>query len=270
MGVYGNDQFGVVMQQGGLTRMTYVGGGVVFQFDEYEVGRGLLFPNSAVQVGNLVYYISTAGFCVTDGVQVRNIGAGKVDAYFRSQVNFGYKFQVRGAADFERELVYWSYCSQTSGSTIPDQLIIYNWAEDRWARASQTHVCITSSYHRVGALQSPVRPYAWAASRTLGAFTGTAGSAVFETGEVEWKPGAYSRVQGIKPLVDQSAVTVALGTRNDQTSSVTYTAETTANSRTGFADFRAEARYHRARVTITGTFNSAQGVEFQGVPSGAV
>jgi hypothetical protein len=47
MGIFGNDQFGVIFQQGGVTRVTYVGGTTVFQFDEYEVGRGLLFPNSA-------------------------------------------------------------------------------------------------------------------------------------------------------------------------------------------------------------------------------
>jgi hypothetical protein len=50
---------------------------------------------------------------------------------------------------------------------------------------------------------------------------------------------------------------------------VTYTAESTANSRSGFCDFRSEARYHRARVTITGTFNAAQGIEVDAVWSGA-
>lgn len=270
MAVVGNDQFGVVMQQGGLTRMTYVGGSVVFQFDEYEVGRGLLFPNSIVQVGNLVYYISNAGFCVTDGTQVRNIGAGKVDNYFRSQVNFGYKFQVFGAADYQRELVYWSFCSQTSGSVIPDQLLIYNWTEDRWSRASNTHTVLVSPYQRIGALQSPRPVNAFFASNTLGSFSGTAGAAVFESGEIEYNLGSFSRVQGIKPLIDTASVTVAIGTRNDQVSSPTYTSEVTANSRTGFADFRSEARYHRARLTVTGTFNAAQGVEFQGVVSGAV
>jgi hypothetical protein len=77
-------------------------------------------------------------------------------------------------------------------------------------------------------------------------------------------------MQGIKPLVDVTlnAVTVAIGTRNDRSSSVSYTSETTANSRSGFANFRSEARYHRARLTITGTFNAAQGLEYEAVPSG--
>lgn len=269
MGIYGNDQYGVIFQQGGITRCTYVGGTAVFQFDEFEYGRGVLFPNSPVQIGNIVYYISPAGFCATDGVSVRNIGANKVDNYLRSQVNFIYKPRVRGAADFQKELIYWDFCSQTSGSAIPDQLLAYNWQEDRWSRATQTHELIVSARHKITAGESPQPAVGFQASRTLGAFNGTAGSAVFESGETELNEGGFSYVSGVKPLVDQSS-TVQLGYRTDQTAGPTYTSAVTPTARTGYADFRQESRYFRARVNVTGTFNAMQGVEFNSLPTGQV
>lgn len=270
MGIWGNDQYGVIAQQGGLTRCTYIGGTAVFQFDEYEAGRGVLFPNSAVQIGNVTYYVSPAGFCATDGTNVKNIGSNKVDNYFRSQVNFIYKPKVRGAADYQKELLYWSFCSSTSGSSIPDQLLAYNWQEDRWGRATMTHDGLTSARHKITAGESPRPPVGFQSSRTLGSLSGTPGTAVIETGEAEPNEGGYSFVGGVKPLIDQSAVTVQLGYRTDQTSTPTYESATTANSRSGFADFRRSSRYFRARFNITGTFNAAQGAEFGAVPDGEV
>ena len=270
MGIWGNDQFGVIAQQGGLTRCTYVGGTTVFQFDEFESGRGCLFPNSPIQIGNLTYYISPAGFCVTDGVTVKNIGANKVDNYFRSQVNFIYKPKVRGAADFQKELLYWSFVSQSSGAAATDQLLIYNWQEDRWSRASTVAESIFNARHNITVSESPRPVEGWQASRTIGSFTGAPGTAVFESGEVELNEGGFSHVTGVKPLVDQASVTVELGYRNDQATAASYTSATTPTTRTGYADFRNSARYHRTRVNVTGTIGAMQGVEFNALTEGRV
>lgn len=65
-------------------------------------------------------------------------------------------------------------------------------------------------------------------------------------------------------------MTVAIGYRNDLGSSPTYTSEATANSRTGFSNFRIDAKYMRIRSTITGNFEKATGLEFSAKPSGSV
>ena len=64
-------------------------------------------------------------------------------------------------------------------------------------------------------------------------------------------------------------LTVEVGSRNSLGSAVTYSAARSPNARTGFVDLRSEARYHRARVTIAGAFDSALGIEYQAVSSGA-
>jgi hypothetical protein len=147
-------------------------------------------------------------------------------------------------------------------------LMLYNWQEDRWARASQNHQGIISPRHKITAGEAPQAVRAWQSSRTLGAFSGTAGTAVFETGEAEVNPGGWARLNAVRPLVDQSALTVQIGTRSSPTAAVTWSAATTVNSRSGEANFREEARYHRSRLTVTGTFNSAKGLQYEAFSSG--
>lgn len=96
---------------------------------------------------------------------------------------------------------------------------------------------------------------------TVGRFGGAPGTAIIETGEVEGNENGRTYLSGIKPLVDTSSVTVAVGTRSDQASAVTYTSEVTPTTRTGIADFRSDAKYHRVRLTITGTFTAALGIQ---------
>lgn len=106
----------------------------------------------------------------------------------------------------------------------------------------------------------------------LSTFTGTPGAAVLETGEMELNEGGRAFLDAVKPHVESSgtapAVTVAIGYRDDLSASQTYTSEASANSRTGFANFRVDSKYARIRTTITGTFEKATGLEFNAVPSG--
>jgi hypothetical protein len=72
------EEFGIVFQEYGITRMTYVGGNIVYQFDTYDKNRGgrMNRPNG-VRVGNLVYFhLWGYGFCVTDGYSVERIDPG--------------------------------------------------------------------------------------------------------------------------------------------------------------------------------------------------
>lgn len=267
MGIWGNDQYGVIAQQGGLTRCTYVGGTAVFQFDEYEAGRGVLYANSAVQVGNLTYYISQSGFCVTDGTNVRSIGSGRVDNYFSTVVDASFPNLLRGAADYGKELIYWSYSTNVFGGS-DREILIYNWQEQRWSKATEAVVSMFSARLALAVGESPQLIYGWMAGRTLGAFSGSPGTATFISGEAELNEGGYSHISGVKPLLDTTSATVKVGYRSDQSSTPTYTSAVTANSRSGYADFRVSSRYSRASVTVTGTFNSMQGVEFKFTPEG--
>lgn len=270
-GIYaigGGDQFAVIWQQSGMHRMTYVGGDVVFQFDVLSRNIGTTFRNSVVHYNGRWYFASRDGFFVTDGASVAPIGRNKVDRYFSTNVDGGFNDSIFGAVDPAHGLIYWSFpVSGGSGDGVQQEILLYNALEERWARASETTRGLIKSHVGSGTL-----PYAFRSNGAYTTFTGTAGSAVLISGESELNPGGFAYVSGVKPLVDvtTNSVTVALGTRSNQQNSPTYTNLTTANSRSGFCDFRSEARYHRVRFDIQGTFNACQGLEIRVAGSGEV
>lgn len=273
--IVGGDQYGLVFQQFGITRMTYIGGAAVFQFDLIESRKGAWAYRGVVNVGALTYFVSDQGFHVTDGVTVKDIGHGKVDKFFIEDLDVQWaQTNIRGAADFQRKIIYWLYPDDNSTNGAPNRIIAYNYAEDRWSKAAQEGRALFSGNGVVGGSDPDYKwgPLGFTTAGALAHFSATAGTATLVTAEIEPNSGGYSRTQGIKPHVAATvnAVTVAIGTRNDQITTPSFTSEVTANSRSGFCDFRSEARYHRARVTITGTFNAAQGLEFQVEPSGPV
>lgn len=271
-GLHGGDQFGVILQQMAVTRMTYVGPPAVFSFDRIAEGVGAIHTECSIKAGNVVYFISRNGIYSTDGVSIEYLGEEKTARYL---ANLYYASAsnptVRTGFDATKNLVYWGISSSsaaTSGGYI-DHLLIYHILEKRFSHASQVLACFVES-GPVGYQPSSSPLQAFSTGNRMGFFDGTPGTATLTTGELEPNAGGYSVIQGIKPLIDQTlnGITVAMGTRNDRISAVSYTAEQTANSRSGFANFRTSARYHRARITITGTFNAAQGLEYQAVSDG--
>lgn len=292
-GIFGNDQFGIVFQQRGISRMTYVGGNVVYQFDEYESTRGAEFPNAAVPVGDGVFFVAADGFYYTDGVTVTPVGAGKFDRYFTDAIDTSYKDRVYGGLDKQRNLIYWIYPTTTATGGRPNRIIAYNYRENRAARAEDEIECLVAGlttgvtldaldtyFSSIDAVTPPLDdPYwqggngiltAFNSTYQLGIFGGTPGTATIESQEVELNPGLFTDIGGVKPIVhSNSAVTVSLGTRNTVADSVTYTAEMTPTIRTGVADFRSSARLARSRIKVTGDFPAAQGVYFQQQPAGA-
>lgn len=257
--VHGGDQFGVVLQAKAVTRMTYIGGSAVFQFDLIDSVHGCVDRHASINVGGVIYYVSPTGFCRTNGSGVELIGEGKVDDEWAAATQTSQSISC--AWDPVNELVCFG-----KGSRI----FFYNPTNGNWSSSNQTHqFLITPAIN-------PTQPrplQLYDASGVMGALSGTPGTAVFTTGEVEMKPGGYSHLSGFKPLVSGAtavSMTVAVGTRNGQDTAPSFTSETSVNSRTGFADFRSEARYHRTRVTITGDFEKAIGGEFKAAPSGEV
>jgi hypothetical protein len=256
MAVHGGDQHGVVLQAKAVTRMTYIGGTAVFQFDTIDTVHGSVSRKASVKVGGLVYFVSAAGFCRTNGVNVERIGAGKVDKLWAASTATSY---VSCAYDPWNELVAFG-----NGAKI----FYFNPVTSWWTVCNQSHVILVTP--GINPTQ-PQRLIGYDGSNVRGNFAATAGSAALTPGEGELSPGRYSHVSRVKPLVSHTtavSMTVALGTRNSQDTAASFTAETTATARTGFSDFRSEARYHRARTTITGPFTKAIGIEVDAVESG--
>lgn len=293
-GIVGGEQVGIIFQRSSITRVTYVGGNVVFQFDTFERARGNLLPNAISQVGNEVYFRSSDGFYKTDGVTVTPIGSRKVDNYFLNDFDSTAPHRVYSAVDFDKKVIRWSYPGDGNTSGRPNKVLMYNYEENRWARAEDDIECMIGGltiatslddlddfFPSIDDVTPPLDSPFWAggnntlfgfgSTHKIGTFAGTAGTAEIIGQEVELNPGLYTRVQGVKPIVLGSGVvlTVGLGQRDNVSDAISYTSQTSPTARTGFCDFDLEARYSRARLRIEGTFTQATGIQYQQVPGGA-
>jgi hypothetical protein len=276
-GIHGGDQHGVVLQDTAITRVTYVGPPVVFQFDTISNNVGSIYKNGSVRSGEWIYFTSRFGPCRTNGVVVERIGAGKVDDYLTANVTSGSSVGVKVGYDYLNRNVLYGYTNTaaTAGATA-NSLLIFNEDTGNWSSADTSLVNFVTPGGGADDAVVTRTMMAFSSSTSgssiLGYFQATAGSAVFETSDSEVNPGGRAYVDGVKLNVESSgtapAMTARIGYRDDLSSTPTYTSATSANSATGFANFRVDAKYHRAEFTITGNFQKVTGAVVSGRPSG--
>lgn len=297
-GIFGGDQYGIVGQNLGISRMSYIGGNAVFQFDTIERGRGIWFPNSAVEANGRVYFIAADGFFVTNGVTVEPIGKGKVDSFFLADVDQTYRERVTGAVDIGKNCIFWSYPNNVASSGTPNRLICFNYAEHRFTHINDNAQIIFNSFSDGYTLdqltagsaypnlddiggsfdssfwQGGLREVsAFSSDGRVASFTGDPLEAVFQTGELNPNPGGYFRMQGARPIANglQTAVSMSLATRDEQTEEeLSFGTAGPYSSRSGLYDFNNEFRYGALQMRIPDGFTSAMGIEMHGVPTSEI
>jgi hypothetical protein len=118
-------EFGLIFQRSRITRMTYIGGKDVFQFDEVEEDIGTIAPDSVVHVGGTTYFLSERGFMKTRGDRggAVPIGVERVDKTFFKLHTRASLVEMMGAYDPRTYNIVW---------TIGGVVYIYNTALDRW------------------------------------------------------------------------------------------------------------------------------------------
>lgn len=288
--------YGLIFQERCITRMYYVGGDAIFDFTGViDQQRGCLFPNSAVQIGNIIYFIAHDGICMTDGQTVTPIGHGKVDTTFLTNVNQAYADRVRGSYDPIQKLVYWAYCSSGNTTGICDSVLAYNYMENRFTPITESISCLFLSKsfgYTMDTLDnvntnldlitpSLDSPYWEGGNQQVGTFdsnnnygtlTGAALTATIDTLESDPNPGGISYFDGVRPIFTDSigngVVTVTPLTRFTENTPYTTGAAAAVNTRNGMCNFRASGRYIRARISISGGFDDIVGVDIYASPAG--
>jgi hypothetical protein len=264
-GISGADQWGIVLMEGGIVRMTYAGGAVVFQFDTIYRGPGNLTQSGWVKIGGIVYFISAIGILSTDGSQVQNISDGKLNKWLTDNADFGFPLAFDCGVDYKRKVIFWTF-PLLGHSGVPNAWIAFNYAEGKFSHGSDT----VSRYFRGNepyATTYGIQAFNTAAS--CGNFTGTPGTAVFTSPEIEFNSGGQTLVQGVMPQISGSSpvISVRVGSRNAQGDAVTFSAADTPDSFTQSANFLVDNRYHRAEISVAGAFDKAIGGEFDATPS---
>lgn len=280
-------EYGVIYQERCITRMSYSGSPAIWRFDEVEPGKGTQAPGSVIKVGTYIFYLGIDGFYVFDGTQSVNIGSSKVDKTFFAEIDLNYLSNIVAAADFDKQVIYWAYPIWGNTSGRPNKILAYNYAPNstkRWSTIEgldleHFYVSLGEGYtldsldtisSSIDAITISLDSRVWTGKNFILSgfdsshrqinFNGSPMTSVIETQEVSLSEGMLTDVNLVRPLIEGgTTVAVQIGTRNRLTDSVTWSSSSTPDS-IGNCPFRVNGVYHRARVTLTGGFTSAQGI----------
>lgn len=280
-GMVGGEYCTILMERA-IVRATYTGPPLIWQFDKVETARGCQVPGSVCNVGHTVFYLSDDGFYVFDGSKSQPIGAEKINSFFLNDFNVAFKDKMTSTVDPQEQIAVWSYVSNSAIDETPDRLLIYNYALNRWSLANvksdlvapfftagytlENLDNINSSLDALPAsLDSPLYKggqylFGGALGTKISAFTGDPMAATIVTGETGLATGNHNIVTRVYPYHEGGSVEVSIGLRGTHTDLVSYTAAGTTNA-AGFVPFRAQDRYHRAKMYISGNWTFAQGMD---------
>jgi hypothetical protein len=263
--IVGGEKFGLIFQRNAITRMTYVGGAAVYEFDTFTKRHGgstggwgvsVAAPLAVATDGTLWYWMNEQGVFATDGYSVRRLSNAKVEealfldslAHDDAPLN-----QPYGAAyDERRNQIIFSTLSGTSSN----RNLAYNIATGEFTFFTSTVARFV--FDSIASATDAKRTfYNFNSSRVLQKLTGTAnGSIALQTGYIEIDPGYRVQLQGAHLLgTGTGSLTLAYKTAAtsadcdlSQSGFTSLTAAGLGQKKTG----RASSQYFAFRVTGTG------------------
>lgn len=283
MGLTGGE-FGIVLLESAIYRMSYVGSPLFFQFDAISRSQGCLSAGSVVQYRNLTYFLSYDGFYVCNGQSVEPISSQKINKWFFDNALVNDIDLMSSTIDPIRELIIWCFPSQAGGN----MLLFYSVPLNRWSYAFTSAraiaVTITPSVTlealdnysiSLDALTVSLDDRQWAGGNPIFSgvsggriitFSGSHKTASITTGEVDV---GRSVITLARPIVDYGSGSVSVAARNSLSDDITFTTPVAADSE-GRCSIRRAGRYIRIKTTPTGEeWKTAVGVNIDVVTQGA-
>lgn len=276
-------EFGIVLLEKAISRMSYVGAPLFFQFDTIAKNIGCYEANSIAQFGNLTFFLADDGFYVCDGQSVSPIGAEKVDRFFFTNVDQSKMNEMSATIDSIRKLVIWQFTDIFSRK----RLMIYNWQAKKWSEgetdtnylAPIASAGITLEaldvYGNMDTIDTSFDSRLWAGGKFVSAgtrgakivtFTGQPKEGYITSSDIG--NGSQSIITLAKPKIDNGSSSVAVYSRNLLTATPTFGTATNADSENRVS-LRSSGNYHRVRVYPTGVnWKTAVGVDVTIVPTG--
>jgi hypothetical protein len=276
-------EFGLILTERSVVRMSYIGSPFFFQFDSIARGLGCITPNSISQYASTTFFLSDDGFYSCDGQAVKSIGSEKVDKFFFADVNLSKLSEMSCAVDPVKKMVIWNY-TDTFGQK---KQLIYNILLGKWSYAETTATFINNVYTPTLALENldvygtmdslgvSLDSRQWAGGALLLAgvtnakaisFTGARKTGSLITGDFGL-PNGRSVVTLGKPIIDNGSGSIAIASRVNLDSAITYNTATSADSENRVG-LRSAGRYHRVKTIPSGLWTSALAVDVDIAPQG--
>jgi hypothetical protein len=280
VGIRGGE-FGIVLMEKGISRMSYIGTPFIFQFDNISRGKGCIAAGSIAQVQGVTFFLSDDGFYMCDGQNVTAIGSEKVDRWFFSNADESGFDSMSAAVDPVRKLVIWNFKT----TFAQRQLIIYNFNTKKWtygnagtdfisdaSTSATTLEGLDSISNSIDALTVSLDSILYMGGKyflggTSGAYVvtynGANATANIVTGDLN--AGGRSVVTLARPLVDGGSATVSVASRTLLSEQPSFGTAVAADSENRVS-LRSNGNYHQFQVIPTGQWKTAVGldVELQG------
>lgn len=298
VGVAG-DEIGYVVQDRSIRLMQWLPGdtATIFSFSRVVQSRGSASKYGFLTVSGVLYFLSEDGFYALEGANLIPIGDNKVNDWFLANSDPARRNVVHAFSTAHAHRVYWAYHG-SAASTTYDKLIIYDWALQKWSRATiaaqvwaslaSTGLDLDTTGGEAGdalldSSAASLDSYIYIGGRpSLGAVdpngalsfqSGPNLQARLETAEYHLVPGMRAFVNRVYPLVDVASgsnVSIYWQSREQLQDGFDSFAAPQALEETGWQPVFSSARLHRFVVYIQSgsTWNHAQGLLVDAQPDG--
>lgn len=270
-------EVGIIVSERSIFRMSFVGAPTVFQIDEIQPDIGTIAGGSVTNLGDSVFMISAQGFIEVSGggTGILPIGAGKVDQWFFDDYDSDYPERISAIADPANNRIVWSYPGRSNVSGRPNKMLVFDRTFQKWSLIEQEvellmrskgfsftldqldalgftnldTMTISLDDSAFKSLSSQIAGFS--SDFKLGFFSGANKTATLETAESQLNEGYMTALNAFSPMVDGATVTANIGYRNRLSDAVTWGSDLTQSS-SGRFTVRANAKYHRFRLNVTG------------------
>jgi hypothetical protein len=277
--------FGSLICEAGVATMQY-GGSALFAFEVKERRIGCRTPTTVNEYRGLtVFYSPEAGWCAFDGTSVRPIGVERIDRWFADDFDENAGALGWTDVDSKRGHMLWAYCGRGHGGR-PNRLLRYSVPLDEWAVADIEIEAlgrgktfglslddIPDMDLFTGDLEDPALwsslpdTLAVAGSR-LSSFAGDVLTARFETGEFQLgSDETRAMLRRALVLANGGTATLEIASRERFDGPMTWSTPMAVQS-DGWFRCRIPGRSHAARVSMSGAWADAQGVDLFPEPLG--
>lgn len=137
-----------IFQQEAIWRADFIGGDVVWDFDNVVENVGCLVKGAAVAIERGVFFLSQDGWRLFNYTASENIGKDRVNDWFFEQYDPDYPEALSIARDPKQTRVWVSFAAK-GNSGVPNRVMVYDWKLDRFSYGE------TTVYSMIGAGQVP-------------------------------------------------------------------------------------------------------------------
>jgi hypothetical protein len=277
-------EFGIILLERSIVRMSYIGAPLFFQFDNVTTALGCYESRSVVRYGGITYFLSDDGFYMTDGQSVKPIGSERVDRWFFDFCDPDQLDQMSAAVDPINKTVSWGFTDIFANK----QLLVYNWSTDKWSHGDTTAdyistiatsgtdlEALSALYPTLDTVPASLDSRIWTGGRLLAggvsgakiiSFGGSNLTATLQTGDIETQ-GLETLATLARPIIDGGSCTVAIASRKRLDGNISYASPVAADS-DNRVSLRSRGKYHRLSFVPTGNWSSLVGSDLDLVPCG--